>query len=467
MKEFQPKYMKRRDFCFVLRNYTQQEYDFLLSISCKYLILGKELNKEGDTILQGYIYFHSPRAFSSLQNWIQRIELIESKGNSKLNFEFCSKQNIFEERGELPNNRGGKKSELKQVVKPKQLEKSFASHEKAQFWSSLNTLKPDEVCLNSHKKFWFDCPKCNHSYESILNNINANDAGCPYCYNRKLCGKEECIMCFEKSFASNEKTQFWSSKNNLSPLEVNKGTEKKYFFDCSNCGHELFISLKGITDSNRWCCYCSHQQLCEDKNCNFCFENSFASSDYAKYWNETMNSNVITRKTFKNTNKKYWFDCCVCKNSFEKRISDITSKNSWCPICKNKTERKLFEELYKRYKDIQREYKFIWCKNINLLPFDFVLLNEKIIIELDGPQHFEQVSNWGNYQDHQKRDFYKIKCANENGFSIIRILQEDVLYDKYDWLNELIKNIEKVSCENRVQNIYMCMKDEYKDFASN
>jgi hypothetical protein len=59
---------------------------------------------------------------------------------------------------------------------------------------------------------------------------------------------------------------------------------------------------------------------------------------------------------------------------------------------------------------------------------------------------------------------YKMKCANENGFSVIRILQNDVYKDKYDWLNELISNIEKITRENRVQNIYMCKNNEYKDF---
>ena len=58
-----------------------------------------------------------------------------------------------------------------------------------------------------------------------------------------------------------------------------------------------------------------------------------------------------------------------------------------------------------------------------------------------------------------------MKCANENGFSVIRLLQEDVLFDRYDWLSELVQNMEKISNENTVQNIYMCKKEEYKDFA--
>ena len=60
-----------------------------------------------------------------------------------------------------------------------------------------------------------------------------------------------------------------------------------------------------------------------------------------------------------------------------------------------------------------------------------------------------------------------MKCANDNGFSVIRILQEDVFKNKYYWLNELTNNIEKITNDNRVQNIYMCKNNEYKDFDIN
>jgi very-short-patch-repair endonuclease len=106
------------------------------------------------------------------------------------------------------------------------------------------------------------------------------------------------------------------------------------------------------------------------------------------------------------------------------------------------------------------------CKNIKHLPFDFILKEEKIIIELDGPHHFRQVSNWGNFLENQKRDIYKMKCANENGFSVIRILQEDVFFDKYDWLNEIVIFINKIVYDSHVQNIYMCLNNEYKDFVN-
>jgi hypothetical protein len=198
---------KRRDYRFSLKNFTEEEYQKLINIDCKYIILGKEkeIHEFGETKLQGYVYFKTPRVFQSVKNLVSRVKIEILKEKRILNYEDCFKLNNVEERGEIPNSRGGKKPGLKQIFKPKEVEKSFAFHEKAKYWSSLNTEKPEEVSLNSHKKYWFDCIKCNHVYESILNNINANDSGCPYCYNRKLCGKEDCIICFNKSFASHEK----------------------------------------------------------------------------------------------------------------------------------------------------------------------------------------------------------------------------------------------------------------------
>lgn len=120
--------------------------------------------------------------------------------------------------------------------------------------------------------------------------------------------------------------------------------------------------------------------------------------------------------------------------------------------------------MIEHYSTLKRQYKVDWCKNIKHLPFDFVIEEGKVIIELDGKQHFEQIGNWLSPEKTRKNDIFKMKCANENGFSIIRILQKDVFKYNYDWLTELCENIKKITNENRVQNIYMCKNNEYKDF---
>ena len=335
----------------------------------------------------------------------------------------------------------------------------FSEHPKSKFWSDKNLIKPNDIALNSHKKFWFDC-ECGHTFDSSLLNINIGNNWCPYCYNRKLC--RNCDVCNEKSFASHPKSIYWHSENNCKPDEVLKGSEKKYYFNCDKCPHKLLISLKKISSQDRWCSYCSHQKLCENNECDMCYNNSFASINR---YNLLADNTVNPRQLFKSSNKKYMFNCDNCNNSFESPLSAVTN-GVWCPFCFNKTEQLLFNKLTK-YHYVKRQFKPKWCinpKTNKYLPYDFVLDELKIIIEQDGPQHFKQIGKWQSPEVTKINDIYKMTCANENGYSIIRILQKDIWHNKYNWLEELLNNIETVTLDKKVQNIYMCKNNEYDNF---
>ena len=228
----------------------------------------------------------------------------------------------------------------------------------------------------------------------------------------------------------------------------------------------MLINLKQISLQGHWCCYCSHQKLCENINCEMCLNTSFASVERSK---RLTDKTINPRMLFKSTNKVFHFDCDVCNKVFKTQLSAVTN-GIWCPFCVNKTEQILFDKLKEKYDTLERQFRIEWCKNAKsnrYFPFDFVIEEKKIIIELDGKQHFEQIGNWQSPEETRINDLYKMKCATENGFSLIRILQKDVYYNKYDWLNELINNIEKITNENSVQNIYMCKNNEYKDFDMN
>jgi very-short-patch-repair endonuclease len=261
-------------------------------------------------------------------------------------------------------------------------------------------------------------------------------------------------------FNEHPKAQFWSKKNSLLPENVARYSRKKFIFDCP-CGHEFEICPHDITSSNSWCSYCSSpaKKLCnKELNCNQCFEKSFASVIKSKYWS---NKNILTpREVFKNSAKMYCFNCDKCENEFEIRASHVTS-GVWCSKCRYKTEEKFYSIIKKIFPTINSQVKFEWCKKIKHLIFDFVIEERKLIIEVDGIQHFEQVSSWKSPEHNKKNDLIKMKCANDNGYSMI--LQDDIFFDRYDWLKEIIKNIEIISID-RVQNLYMCKKDEYKDF---
>jgi hypothetical protein len=100
---------------------------------------------------------------------------------------------------------------------------------------------------------------------------------------KTLCGHIECSTCYNRSFATYQKSEFWSSKNKLKPYQVLKSSNNKYLFDCRDCGHELEIMVKNVS-IGQWCKYCNRDGLCSSDNCDFCHKKSFASHPMAINW---------------------------------------------------------------------------------------------------------------------------------------------------------------------------------------
>ena len=215
--------------------------------------------------------------------------------------------------------------------------RSFSAYEdkkKIRCWSSNNTEKPRQVAKNSHKKFLFDCDKCPHEFSTALNKVNGGN-WCPYCAGKKICDKEDCSHCYERSFSAYEdkkKIRCWSSKNTLKPHQVAKNCNKKFWFDCDeeDCSHEFSTSLNSVNRGN-WCPYCVNK----------------------------------TEKKFRNY---------LVKNLEKLNIKKIIYQFS--PVWAKKPG------ITKR----SRYYKY---------DFFVELGNGKVVVvEIDGPQHYKLVSDW-------------------------------------------------------------------------
>jgi hypothetical protein len=413
---------------------------------------------------------------------------------------------------------------------------SFANHPKSQFWSQRNERIPRQVFLLSDKKFWFDCDKCAHSFEIGLGSITRDKHWCPFCAHQKLCEDEGCTFCFANSFASHPKSQFWSPKNTKKPRQIFKTAQRqRYLFYCHECHHE-FLGLPGSINDGCWCPYCAGRVLCDNMECQFCLQHSFASHPKSPCWSSqntkmprfvhkcsgekiqfvcdkcqhkftapllsissgswcpfccfppiklcneasceqcfrhsfasdpksvfwSPKNRLTPRETFKCASKKIWFDCNKCQRSFCVLLGNVSCGDAWCPFCHNKTEAKLLDILRAKVPDITRQWRPEWCCSPTTgrgLPFDFALPARKIIIELDGGQHFAQVSNWAPPEESQARDKYKMLCAWRHGFTIIRLLQEEVLDDRAD-IARLFAMIDSSSGDSAGIQLRICTAQE-------
>jgi Zn finger protein HypA/HybF involved in hydrogenase expression len=116
-----------------------------------------------------------------------------------------------------------------------------------------------------------------------------------------------------------------------------------------------------------------------------------------------------------------------------------------CSKCKNKTQTIILNYIIENFPfKIIPEKKFKWClsKKENQLPFDWCIPELMLLIECDGRHHFKNIARWhSEFEIVVANDVYKMKCAMEHGYTILRIHQEDVWNNTFDWQTKLFSAI--------------------------
>ena len=210
--------------------------------------------------------------------------------------------------------------------------RSFASIESSIFLQS--DVNPRQILKQSKQKLNFYCINCKHTYTSSIYH-KSNNRGCPYCCtnSRLLCNKEDCIHCYNRSFASHEKAKCWSNQNIKKPREVFKHSNIKYYIKCNTCSHDLYVQLNNVSNRQE-CGYCNSRLLCSDNDCDSCYKKSFASHPFSKFWSSTNNNKPRDLCIRANSNAE--FTCNICNHSFNSRIADLKINKSNCPYCAKK-----------------------------------------------------------------------------------------------------------------------------------
>jgi len=110
---------KRRDYCFTLNNFTDEEQALLRTIVANgfatYIIFGREVGENGTPHLQGYIRFNNAvRAPTAQRTVAARCWCQGANGSPDQNIAYCSKQGDFEEFGNRPQQ--GKRTDIEKAM---------------------------------------------------------------------------------------------------------------------------------------------------------------------------------------------------------------------------------------------------------------------------------------------------------------------------------------------------------------
>lgn len=102
-------------WCFTINNYTEEEYQDLLNGDYNYIIIGKEIGKEGTPHLQGYLQLPKKKKISGMKKINNRAHWEISRGSPEDNKKYCSEEGNFEERGTM-GKPGKKKMDMTKAV---------------------------------------------------------------------------------------------------------------------------------------------------------------------------------------------------------------------------------------------------------------------------------------------------------------------------------------------------------------
>lgn len=92
-----------RGYCFTLNNWTLEEKTKLLSIECKYIVVGQETGENGTPHLQGFVFFKNAKTFSAAKKVLgDRVHLEAQRGSNEQAIGYCKKDGYFEEVGSPP-----------------------------------------------------------------------------------------------------------------------------------------------------------------------------------------------------------------------------------------------------------------------------------------------------------------------------------------------------------------------------
>ncbi len=277
-----------------------------------------------------------------------------------------------------------------------------------------NSIKPDEVCGKSNKKFWFIC-KNGHSYLQTLNQKTFKNAQCPICSGQQLLkGYNDLKTRYPKI------AEEWDySKNEKNPEDYTYGSGYKAWWKCNKCGLS-YQSYINVHIRGHKCPYCAGNKIFPGYN-----DLKTLFPELAKEYSEDNKkpSNEISPYS----HHKVKWNCPICGKEYFSSPNHRKRGNG-CPHCTSSSGEQEIVKILDEYKiEYKRQKWFPDLRDIKPLKFDFAILKDgKILgfIEYNGKQHYTPIKHFGEEEEYIKRcehDRMKIEYCMNHDYPILHI----------------------------------------------
>ena len=312
------------------------------------------------------------------------------------------------------------------------------------FYSDSNPKSARHVWLSTRKMCLFMCTTCGHTYSQRTSNKTIRGRGCPFCKKQcPPCDNEECDFCYENTLVSylDDATDCMDSGlNEVSSRNVWRGSSTSYNIRCMTCNHTYGQRTNVITSTKRQGCpFCTKQCLpCDDMSCEFCTNHTL--SDIFEDCIYSDDNILPARKIWLGSTKLCIFQCTASGHTYFQQAYH-KSAGTGCPKCKHKTQDKVhsFISTVLSEHKVEHEWSPPW---LGRKRFDIAVPSLKTVWEVDGAQHYKQVSNWTAPEVVQASDRWKQARATENGFMVHRIRVCDIRPKGSKWEETITQTIE-------------------------
>ena len=236
-----------------------------------------------------------------------------------------------------------------------------------------NEKKPEEYLAGSNKKVNWICEKCGNHWQTAVTHRAIKGTGCPVCMMVER-GKSKTKSTLEnrgslaEEFPDIAKEWDYEKNKGISPYEVHRSSKNIVWWKCS-FGHSWKASVSNRA-SGTGCPICAGKNIVKGFNdLESCFP------DISKEWHTSLNGDLTPDSITKHSERKVWWLCPECGESYFTSVYSRTSLHTGCPICANRIVIKGKNDLATTNPEIAKEWNYL--RNGDLLPTDVVAKSNK------------------------------------------------------------------------------------------